>query len=1401
MSTIVARSCTEIREGHAQRSDSRASRPLDSFRDTSAYVLLGDPGAGKSESFATECAAHGSQACLVTARDFLTFGMSEHPEWREKVLFIDGLDEVRAGAGDVRKPFDAIRRQLDKLGKPRFRLSCREADWLGANDEANLTSVSRDSRVTVLHLDPLTDHDIEQILNAHSGVNDAREFMMLAREKGVDGLLRNPQCLNMLAEVVGDGRGWPANRLDLFEAACRKLVGEHNEEHLAAAQSLMELHVPTNGLTEEALLDAAGRLCAVQLIAGIAGFASAPTGTDRDYALVAECAGMGDVTGGHGHDARSRVHELRRTLTTKLFSVRASGRFGPLHRHVAEFLGARYLARLIGGDVADRQAGRSGLPYGRVTSLLTGYDGIVVTELRGLSAWIAAQSRSVRGDLIERDPIGVGLYGDIYRFSVAEKHALMESLKVQAYRLVSISHSPGSFSALTGAGMEPAIGEILTDPCRSDDHEKFTYFVLRIAAKGASMPELSGILLDTVRDKTRSPGINRAALDALICSYSDERQTTATLRELLVDLRSGRISDPDDELLGTVLTHLYPHELPPAEVWDYFALPSNRELFGAHRAFWRYVLAAECSDVEVAEHLDTLAARIEDLRSVLEDRAWCELPLELLLRALETHGSRISTNRLYDWLGVGLPAMELGYPKTSDATGRIRAWLEQHPRIQRAVFAEGVRRTAVTGNDEWLVVLQKVLRHLYDSKPPPGFGVWCLNQAMASTDTCTAGMYLERSLAALANRTGDEGLSLDALLERTRARPDLVDVVEKLSVSPLDTGYLEHLKRVRGRTPRAENLEREHQEWIEHVRAQEAPLRANRGSPSLLHGFALAYLGIATDAAGDDPLERLSSCFRNDRHLVEVALSALQQTIHRDDLPDIAQIIRLDSRKKLHYLALPILAGLAEMDRTEPESVANLNDRQVRIALAVRYYHASDRESHWYQQLVATEPDVVAGVLAECAASRIRRAGSPVMDVYALAHDDGHAAVARVACVPLLRLFPIRCTVKQLDSLGDLLWAAILHADRHTLQALIEEKLARSSMNNAQRAGWLMCGVIAAPDSYEQPLWDFARGRERRIRHIAGFWRLDVPARFPFGILSTSALKLLVSLLGSWCGPGDRFATGWVTPAMEASRGVGSFIGELASRSSTEAGVALEALASDSTLASWRPELIQARDAQRVIRRDAAYRHPDIEQVCRTLHDGPPANAADLWVLLVDRLEEIAGRIRQGNTDDWRQYWNEDSHGRPTVPKPENSCRDALLSDLQQRLPEEVDALPEGQYANDKRADMRVFHGGFQVPVEVKKDTHPKLWSALRDQLIELYVRDPDTDGYGLYLVLWFGDHGKPGRGRMPPPPTGTVPRSPGELKERLEAGLTRDEKRKIAVCVLDVSPGRRSTATPFTPR
>ena len=261
---IVPRTCTVISVRDADQHQEESLLPLKDFRDTPAYVLLGDPGAGKSKAFEAECEALGQQACLVTARDFLTFEAQYHPEWRGKTLFIDGLDEVRARSADAHTPFEALRGRLDGLGKPRFRLSCREADWLGANDRVHLETVSPAGKVTVLRLDPLTDSDIEELLAVRPHGNDAGEFVAGANRRGIGDLLRNPQSLDMLARAVAGGN-WPESRKDTFAKACTEMVREPNEDHQTADLSI-------GPPTPAQLLDAAGCLCAVQMIAGKAGY-------------------------------------------------------------------------------------------------------------------------------------------------------------------------------------------------------------------------------------------------------------------------------------------------------------------------------------------------------------------------------------------------------------------------------------------------------------------------------------------------------------------------------------------------------------------------------------------------------------------------------------------------------------------------------------------------------------------------------------------------------------------------------------------------------------------------------------------------------------------------------------------------------------------------------------------------------------------------------------------------------------------------------------------------------------------------------------------------------------------------------------------------------------------------
>ena len=1353
---IVPRTCTEIQKKNGKQVQNAASQPLKTFRDKPAYVLLGDPGAGKTTAFEAERKMLGEEACLITARDFLTFEPQSHPEWSDKTLFIDGLDETRVGANDARTPFDQIRGRLDALGKPRFRLSCREADWLGANDQKHLESVSPDSKVTVLRLNPLTDSDIADILNARPDVGDAQTFIALAKDRGVDGLLANPQTLNMLADVVAQGRGWPDSRKKTFDMACGQMVREHNEEH-QAAQTSNSPPAPAQ------LLDAAGRLCAVQLISGAAGYTNTLRGQpSEDYPTLDQC----------DYDSPEM---LRPALATKLFKGASNNCFAPVHRHIAEFLGARHLAQIIERD----------LPARRVTALIVGEDGTVVTEMRGLSAWLAAHCENARADLIERDPIGVGLYGDIRKFSTDEKRALLKSLNSEGVRLDPLWNMTAAFGALATPDMESVLMSILSDSNRDRDHQMFTDFVLRVLRKGGPLPNLSEFLIEIVRDGTRWPRVNYAALDAFIHNCPDSREKTGKLKALLADIHTGSLSDDDNELLATLLAQLYPHDLPPSEVWDYLSERGNPELIGRHLRFWDTGLIEKSSDEQVAELLDNLNERLPSLQSALDVRYLNGLPLKLLARGLKVYGDQIKPGRLYDWLSVGSAEIEDGF-LVKEAIQEIRLWLEQHSEAQKRVILEGLSRCPES--DEVKVHAFSIQRRLYGAKWPPDFGLWCLKQAdaMADTQPHVAEYLFECAVKIHTDPDVNEGLSLDVLQEYARNNEKLEAHLAQLLTPPSASPRQQELQE-RTRTFTEEQQQREEQ-WLEHVRSNETALRENRAAPALLYEMADKYFGRSFRRGGNAGLKTIEEWLRGDRSLIDVALQGLQGVINREDVPDIGEILSLQERGRMHYLGLPFLAGLAELERTAPEEDPSRWD-DGRIRKAVAFYYCTPRASYrprWYQRLLAERPEIVAEVQVQSAICEFRSHREHIYKLWELAYDKAHAQVARYASLPLLRKFPTRCIQKQIKDLDYLFWAAIQHADRTSLQELIKKKLSRKSMNDAQRVHWLAAGIVVSPRTYNDLLRDFAEEHKYQIRRLAEFFYSERSMQFSIDALGIPSLELLIRLVGSYVGPDQLNADGQVTPEMESPRLAYDPIQRLAASPTKDATDALDRLLADSTLSRWRDILSRAQDAQRMIRRDASYRHPTIEQVCQTLNGGTPANPSDLAALVMDRLLELAGQIRRGNTDDWRQYWNEPHEQIPT-PKHEELCRDALLSDLRQRLPQGIDAQPEGQYANDTRADIRVSYGDFQVPVEIKKNMHRDLWSALRNQLIAQYTIDPGTDGYGIYLVFWFGEIDGC---RTPPPPSGTLPANPKELQKRLEveAKLSPDEARKISVCVIDVS-------------
>ena len=1335
MSIIVPRSCTEILSESPDPPREPVCGPLETFRAAPAYILLGDPGSGKSTAFHGEAQALGEDAVWMSTREFLRSYPSRGSDWRGKTLFIDGLDEMRAGSSNPREVLDSIWTALNTLGLPRFRISCREADWLGSNDRDALTSVSTDQKVKTLRLDPLTSDDVAQILDAHHSVSDARAFIAEARARGVDDLLTNPLTLDMLARAVGADGAWPKSKYETFEMACRQLATEENEEHF-----LWDRPPPP-----VQLLDPAGQFYAHQLISDVGGFSLRYEDNDHDY-ITPDQAGLTWETARHA-------------LETRLFVSAGNGRFTPVHRHIAEFLGARYLAQRIG----------EGLPLGRVLSLITGHDGAVVSAFRGLLAWLAVHRDDVRGRLIDGDPVGVGLYGDLHEFKMEEKRRLLLSL---GREIADFGINVSAFESLAAPGMERYIRSFLEDERRDFDHQAVTRFLLRVLHQAAPLTDLAPLLIDVVYDRSRWPSVAKSALDAFTRVQMDSVEKTRAFRQLLDDIRNDRVADPDYELLGTLLTHLYPQEVPPSELWESLSLGGLPNFIGAYFSFWEWKIHELSSDDDVGNLLDHLYEQLPGLRAAFRTNYYVDqLPSRLLARALQTQGDQQEPSRLYNWLKAGAFSVHGAIGPDPESSQQITTWLEQRPTVQRAVLLEGLTRCP--NDDGFELRAAEIWDCLHRSALPDDFGSWCLDTAVDLVDTnLRVAQYLLRLAA-------DQGLSREVLMERSREHEALERSIQDMFESRIQDATVTRLRRFEASR---EEAGREREQWIDYIRANTDALRENQADPNLLFRLGRAYFDRYRKAAMGRLSESELSEVLEHHELGEVLLASLRKTVWRQDVPEIDEIVRLNSQSHTHPLGPPFLAGMDVMEQEDPEQLERLSLHQMQLALAFYYSTPSDGgpDPAWYLRWLDSRPELVADVLVQFATAAIHNGKDYFSGMYELAHRLNHAGVARHASMALLSIFPLCCESQQLKTLDHLLWSAIQHADRHSLQVLIEGKLSCNSMHTVQRVHWLAAAVVVASDTHLQSWETLVSGDDDLVRETAAFFNPGERLNFLVDHLEAPTLQTIIALMGRTFQPLE--LDGFVTPAMEASDQIQRLIHRLSVVKSVDASRSFNHLLADEALSSWRFHLEQARERQLIALREASYKHPDILRVRQTLNNGAPASADDLAALLVDRLEELARRVRTSNTDDWRQYWNEGNYGRPKNPKIEDHCRDALLSDLRFLLPAGVDAQPEGQYANDRRSDIRVSYETFNVPVEIKRDRHPELWSSIHDQLIAKYTTDPSTDGNGIYLVFWFGD------GNVQSSPSGPRPSNPPELKEWLEAPLTKDERRSISVLVVDVS-------------
>ena len=1229
--TIVDRTFTKIypRPEHSEAVLSSIS----DFFDKSAIVILGDPGSGKTTSF-VEVATIEPHAEYVKIRDFLALSPSR---FQGKILYLDGLDEQRAKTLDGSAVLDQIRTKLDELGCPPFRLSCRTYDWYGASDLSRLSLVSKDSSITVLSLDPLTEKDIRLIVEECLGDPDA--FIEEAKEHGVYELLGNPQNLDLIIEVISKQGRWPETRSDIFRQAVKILSRETNEEHA---------RTETGAPSVDVIVEKSGYLCAIQLCSGIEGFSRSSPNASDEYPYVEDLPGDTII--------------LKAATERRLFRSEGPERVTPLHRTVSEYAAANYLTNLV----------RKGFPIGRVLALVTGSDGGILSDLRGLFGWMACLCQDYAESLIPRDPLGVVLYGDPKILSTSNKKLVFGSFKQVAeqdpwfkvaeqdpwFKVDQYSSHP--FGGLCSTGMETYFSDILED---TSQHPVVIDCVLDAICNGIPMPGLDGLLINIIRSNNRHEFIRIGALEAFQNTCPDR---TDVFKQLLEDIHVENINDDDCRLRGMLLEKLYPDIIKPDEILDYL-VNSPEGVISRYFMFVHHKLVERTPASDLPKLIDRVAIsnplNRSDNRKITNKHMWEGFIGKLLVKTITEYGNNCPVSDLYRWLGLAVN--KYGHIKIDHEESKaVRSWLEEHPGRIFDLFEYWL---SITAPDD----LQKKERHFWERlhrvRSPIGFAQWMLKKVEEDPESQVAEILFLTAANYRTRNNREDAPTIDELFTFVKKYPRFKDILYEASYDEIPEWRIEDaIRNIK------DKLEEERIK-SERVKSLTDDLEKIRSGEEIgaLDFLAKHYFDIRIDSNHDiSPKDRLVEA--TNPAIASAALEGFSAILSKSGIPSPEQIAALKVKSRSYYIGLPVLVGMDTVADLLIGGILPLPDETLKAALVFHHLSLSGHERSWVPYLIKTRPILASEALESFWRPLFKKRLKNIPGVYELHQQEYMAGVAKRICLPLLSDFH-NCRE---ENLRDLLRSALLYADHQELIQLSSDVLNRKgAVSKSQRVLWFATAFMLDSDTFSDRLERYIAKDNTKIvtlvKFIMHFMEQDRKSKIS---LSLSAVKTLIILAA-------RVVT--LTDDMHSDRHVRNLLNYLDNDTSVEASETLKDLIEKRPLSAWRDTLKHSLSVQLRKRREAEFSYPSLNQVVSTLDNLSPSNHADLQALLLYYLLKLRDEIRHGISDGYKMFWNVDQYSRPNDPRPENDGRDRLLESLRRDLSRlDIWAEREGDYAD-----------------------------------------------------------------------------------------------------------------------
>jgi hypothetical protein len=1294
------------------------------FESEEAIILLGDSGTGKTTLF-KEVAG----PIYTTVRKFLI-----DPPVGGEALFLDGLDEYRNIASGKDASAE-VSKALCSLKKPKFRLSCRAADWYGSTDQEVLRVASASGRVVVLELLPLSR---DEILNAVQGiVPDPDVFLDEAESAGLGKLLGNPQTLKLLAQAWGSDKK-PRNKFEAYEIGVFEQLRETNDQHGARGVASSD---PID------LRKAAGAAASVLLLSNSIGISRAEPAVGNGYWGLSVVPYPDSIA-------------LDTVLRRRLFTSQEVDRFEFVHRTIAEFLAAEDLSVRI----------QNGLPIDRVMALICGIDGKPASSLRGLFAWLMCRLGYLAEDYVALDPYGVATYGDASVLSPGAQCAIWSGLQeLRDPWFLTNEDDRGTFRDLANLNTAKIIRELLQDSI-TEVHLKIA--ALETIASSTENIGLDKITREIVLEKHDNTWLRSKALNAFAKSVqNDSAKLEALDRELAIST--------DDKTAPEVRVYLL--RLTPA----YGSLTSRllsilEQAASAGQEQHTIGHLFQLIDLPNDADLDTILDGASRVLIASKGHYGLRYLFDKWLKRRLESPAEIKPMRLANWLRHIWGSRNSQDEKTLES---LKTRFRQEPSLFEGAFDQLAQVIPNEKHSFWLFVAHDIWGFLPATVWPVSQCEFFLQRAEKEVDPERAADFFRMYLSGFPLVGGSAALT-EAGLNLLDRRHDVAKALGdwrycKIEKWRKDQWKAQDKESKRNLMNRAKNID---------FLAQRLTTVRDGSEEGALEWAAFNYLDFFGDTKDvSDPRERIVRL--TNEEIADALIQGIARYAENPNIPDKNAVIEswlANSIPRAHVLlSLSVFLRHITGMRVPEDALPHC------IAAVVTAFHAGDKVpdydktlSAWLLHEVRKNPTVVKSVLKEIWIACTKNERNILPGFYEIEQD-----LESRQFLSSLSADVLRAGINDNHEIVGMLVSLLLHEDQLTASAIGEVELSRNELSAKVRTIWITTLFVIDPSTY-LALWktlmsDSDTSLWEAIEIIKG----DRSAHRRGAQLTTTQRSEVITALGMRFPKVGFPSSGWSGSRnpWDAAEFIGHQIRLLATDGSAEAGIQLERLENDDGLADYHKLIRHHRSQHEKQQRESQFSFGTPEQVAEAIRNRAPATPNDLLAFIVDHLGVLASEIARTQRERYRAYWNES--GRNLIkPKHEEACSGFLAEDLQNRIKAHgLIVTTEHHMIADKECDLVVLQGSERLlPIEVKHHYHAELWTAWCTQLDRLYTRDAKAGGLGIYLILWSGE----ARERMMPKlPNGLVrPTSAAELKIAVESLIPEADRHRLRVIVVDIS-------------